>query len=577
MSWSRVLVLCGHPRCRRLAAGLVRIALYAALAVWSTWPLVKSMERSLPLTTMAVTTVPLFNVWTIWWNADRLQHGFRGYWDAPIFFPTQNTFAFSEPETTTILVAPVLWLSGSRVVAYNVWLLASLALNGLFADRFLRACGVRWPAALSGGAAMVLLPLVHWQLEVLQLVPLWGFLWMWTALVRNWRRPSVWRGMEIGLAFGIAFLTCAHQGLFAAFLAPCAIVLLPWRGLFRTLAAWITAALIGAAFVVPIALPMKQAFKDHGFTRKATLVSQLSAMPGDYTVPAGKAWIPGSFGARDFWKLSPGWLKYGFAVPAILFGLWRRKWRRITLFLLLTGLAAFLLSLGPHLDIRGWQPWWSVAKYCPGMSQVRNVFRFGYFAQMAVVLLAGLSLELVGHIGRRWLWRGWRWISCALVLGLGAALTFEVRPEPLKLSPAPDVAPHRGWIEFVRDNTKPAHGLLCLPFGAGDTVESFASTTEWMYYGTYHGRPLVNGYSGFFPADFYDLRGEFTRVFLTEEILVRLAEQKVEYVVIDRRVFRGAALDNAVYGTIRLELAYEDLQTAIDVYQIRVRPSPTFR
>lgn len=562
---------------RRAGARLGALLLYAALAVYSTWPLVKTLDRTVPMTTMAVTTVPLLNAWTMWWNVDRLEHGFRDYWDSPIFFPARDTFAFSEPQTTTLLVAPVLWLSGSRILAYNVWLLASLVLNGVFAERFLRVCGARGPSALCGGSAMVLLPIVHWQLEVVQLVPVWGFLWMWTALVQNQRCPDSWRGLEIGLAFGVAFLTCVHQGLFAAVLAPCAVVFVPWRGLFRTFTAWGLAALVGVAFVVPVALPMKRAFEEHGFTRTPKLVAELSAIPGDYTATPGLAWIDRPVGARNFWKLSCGWAKYGLAIVGIGFGLWRRKWRRVTAFLLLTGLLAFFLSLGPNLNLWGWQPWWTVSKYCPGFSQVRNVFRFAYFVQMPVVLLAALSIHALVLLGHRYLARGLCWMVTIVSFILGAAAVLEVRPQPPSLLETPDVTPHLGWIQFVRQHTPPGRGLLCLPYSFGDSVESLESMAKWMYFGTYHGRPLVNGYSGFFPAEYYTLRDEIHHRFLSEALLVEQHELGVEFVLIDRRPYPAAELDGTTFGTIRLELAYKDSQSTIDVYRIRVRPSPTFR
>src|SRR5690606_18272581 len=96
-----------------------------------------------------VVTVPLFNAWTIWWNCDRLAHGFRGYWDAPIFFPEQQTFAFSEPQPATLMVAPVLWGSGSPILAYNAYLWLSLLLNGLVTLWLLKSLGHRtWLAGL---------------------------------------------------------------------------------------------------------------------------------------------------------------------------------------------------------------------------------------------------------------------------------------------------------------------------------------------------------------------------------------------------------------------------------------------
>jgi len=32
-----------------------------------------------------VPAVPRLNLWTLWWNSERLLHGYRGYWQAPIF------------------------------------------------------------------------------------------------------------------------------------------------------------------------------------------------------------------------------------------------------------------------------------------------------------------------------------------------------------------------------------------------------------------------------------------------------------------------------------------------------------
>jgi len=63
------------------------VLLFGALAVVWTWPLALHATTHLPLGTESSATVPLFNLWTLRWNADRLAHGYAGYWDAPIFFP----------------------------------------------------------------------------------------------------------------------------------------------------------------------------------------------------------------------------------------------------------------------------------------------------------------------------------------------------------------------------------------------------------------------------------------------------------------------------------------------------------
>lgn len=91
-----------------------------------------TVALTFPITFRAGTTLrdpgdPLFNTWILAWNAHSLVHGrLRGFFDANIFFPTPNTLAYSEfliPQT--LLAAPIVWLSGNPVLAYNGVLLAA--------------------------------------------------------------------------------------------------------------------------------------------------------------------------------------------------------------------------------------------------------------------------------------------------------------------------------------------------------------------------------------------------------------------------------------------------------------------
>ncbi len=180
---------------------LAEALLFLALAVWGTWPLGRHFLTAISQGTEGVATVPLFNLWTLWWNADRLAHGLAGYWNAPIFHPAERTFAFSEPQPPHMAVAPLFWLTGHLGFAVNAYQLLSLTLNGLLGAWVCRlllapttvdaatsgtdlvgteasnAATNRWEtcgrdvAPLLCGGMLVLLPYVHWQLGVLQLGP----------------------------------------------------------------------------------------------------------------------------------------------------------------------------------------------------------------------------------------------------------------------------------------------------------------------------------------------------------------------------------------------------------------------
>lgn len=138
--------------------GRLRFILYFAAAVGLTWPLGPRLGSYLSLGTEGSATVPLFNLWTLLWNADRLQAGYTGYWNAPIFYPEPVTFAFSEPQPLTGLIFTLVSeISENPVAAYNVVLLLFLTLNGIAADWLLRKLGVYgFPAFLAGLLAMAL-------------------------------------------------------------------------------------------------------------------------------------------------------------------------------------------------------------------------------------------------------------------------------------------------------------------------------------------------------------------------------------------------------------------------------------
>ena len=59
---------------------------------------------------------------------------------------------------------------------------------------------------------------------------------------------------------------------------------------------------------------------------------------------------------------------------------------------------------------------------------------------------------------------------------------------------------------WLRDSAPAAEPIVCLPFPTGYTVNNYAATAVWMYWSTFHRHPLVNGYSGFFPQSFLELK-----------------------------------------------------------------------
>lgn len=559
-----------RARSRTVTRILVLIG-YSLLAVWATWPLAPGMFQVLPVGDVGFTTVPLLNVWTMWWNSDRLLHGFQRYWDAPIFYPTPDTFAFSEPQLPTVLMSPVIWVTGSRIFAYNLYLLFSVILNGVFAERLLKIVGLNRPAAVIGGLAMLLLPIVHWQLDVLQLVPLWGILWTWSACVQAAERPSWLRGVELGAAFSATFLTCGHHGLFLAVLLMGTVWVLPRRWLrLSTWMPWLVGAMVTLALIGPFVLHMQRALARDEFLREKKMISDLSLRHKDYLSVTGVSLFgPRPQDAKFSWHLSPGWIKVGLALFAGLIGLCRRRWRRWTALMLLTAILAYALSKGSHLRIGEWHPWWTLTAYVPGFSRVRNVFRFAFFVQMSIALLAAQALYFLLVVNRRYCRnRVIRMCLAIMIFALGLLAVIEVRPADVPLIAAPDITANRAWVDFIRKETPPGKAIACFPFPPGTDVSDFDVTTRWMYFSTFHGVPLINGYSGFFTAEYFKIQDQLNASLATEPTLNMLADSKVEFLVINTKLTWTNFAREPYFGSITLEFVFQD-PVGIEIYRIR--------
>jgi hypothetical protein len=194
----------------------------------------------------------------------------------------------------------------------------------------------------------------------------------------------------------------------------------------------------------------------------------------------------GLVGLGESYK-APAWLLAGGLLALVLRRRWGGNWplRLADLDpwdrgLLFSGLVCALLT---HPVV-----YTPLAEVVPGLSGMRVPARFYAFVSFSIAWFAGRALDAglrrLSKAPRRW--------AAALV---AAFLLAELWPKPLsgiRLSQERDFAPVYHWLAG-RDDVR---AVLELP------IRDDATSVLYMYYGTRHWKPLVNGYSGYMPGDF---------------------------------------------------------------------------
>jgi hypothetical protein len=491
----------------------------------------------IPAGTESTATVPLFNLWTLEHNTGRITYS-RDYWDAPIFHPALSTFALSEAQPHLVLLAPISKLA-SPTFAYNFYVFLNLSMNGVAGYLFVRRSLSRERfSALFCGGILQLLPFVNLQLGVLQLIPIWPFLLLLHCTWKLSVTPSTRSAVHSGLALGLAYLICNNYGLMAAILMLLAfapIMLLKHRTAV-CLRAGALAVTVFLAVAGPVVYQQWSVLKITQYTRNTQTVAGLSAQIADLAVNpwSDRISLPGltSSRPRPLWGLSCGFVNYFLAICGIVTGLRRVCLRRQTALLTVILLSSILLSVLPGSGALGMATYETLCRIIPGLAQVRSFYRFVLFAHIATILLSSFFLSWCESqllIRKRFstTLRNSLRAGLAIVLVTGV---LEIFPEPTYVCTPPwQIDPP--FCQWIRDHTKSDAVLACFPFPAGPETHDYQHEVAWMLAGHFHNRAIVNGYSGFFPEEYIQLKNLATLP-PGEELISRLKSMDVNYLLV---------------------------------------------
>jgi hypothetical protein len=544
------------------------------MAITSTWPLAFHLSTSVPLGTESAATIPVFDVWTLWWSAERFLDGYAGVWDAPIFHPTHGAFALSEPLLLPgALAAPLFALHAPPALAHNFVLLALLSFNGISGCRLVRALGAPRLSALVAGVLMVGLPFFAKMQGELPVLGLGGMLMALDGLVRF---ANDGRARNVAMAAGgviVQSLTSQQLALFSLlFVGAASLVALGQRRFDRGSVVRLAAALAVTALLLSfVAQTPLRVHAQTGFERGNDLVQSLSAKPLDFLSRPLGALVP--LPPREDPTAYTGGLFPGVLVLLLaFFGASARplegqssRWRWYALG---SCQIAFLLALGLNLSFGGWQPF-ATLRRVPGFGEIRSVFRCAVFVQVHLVILAAFGLMALQR--RLEPWRH----GNAVVLAVGLLAAVENLSTPVPLLMIPD-SPRTAWTSFLA-RQEPGTVVAHVPFPTSGNVEDLAPEAWRMYAQIDHGQPLVNGYASHFPPLNREFMFAMSAAFPTPPLacaLRRVFDAKLLVVDVD---WQSAHSSEFAELTSMLDPVYADEAVAIYRLEPAVSECPPLR
>jgi hypothetical protein len=364
----------GHRRRDRGGFVALALALYAACAIWATWPAVRHVDdrylaRPAAGYGEAAAGDHLQLGWAFWLAGHQLEN-VRAPWVDPYSF---RPVAEAAPNLQGWLLGTPFWplrhLLGN-IWAYNLIVLLSFVAAGGVACWWLRSLGLVRSAALVGGLVFALAPYRVGQ-STGHLLGLIAFL-LPAVLLALERRRFVWAGLalaaiplsgQIHLAMGAVILALGYA----------------WARVPRS-EWWKAGAGVAAATAVGIAVQqVVVAGSVVGGGRRFAEVEQYSAEISDlFTRGVGA-------GIEEFVFL--GWLTPILA----LVGLWAIRGKRgLAVFLALAAVVPIVLALGANVPL--YEPLWRVL---PPLKFARVPERLLPIACLAIAALVGFAVAFV--------------------------------------------------------------------------------------------------------------------------------------------------------------------------------------
>jgi hypothetical protein len=503
------------PAGRRRAAGeaLAALLLHGALVAWLTWPFVQELGVAFPLTEL----IAVFDTRLVGWALAHQSHALLSdpgsFFHGNAFHPAPHALLHGEAGFGALpLFLPVYALSGSPTLALGLTFLGGVILTAWTLHLVAREWTGSFLAGVVAGGTFLTSRWTLWSW--VPAAPNYAVLFYLPLIVRASAAPMTRVSQMLALAALVAL-----QGAVSHYLAAAALGPLLLMGLWRL--SWPRerrggALLLGACGlgVVPLAflyLPSLLLLRsDPGLVdRTAWKITKVTRtdLPWDLVAPSLPAAIavpiailiaagivvrllaarwPGAAGVRRVWQVAGFWAFCGLLMAPTPAVRWFGEPVRL-----------------PYFEINRWLPLWEV---------IRVPSRLAVASLIGLSLLAALAFaECTGRLGAAArLGATSRRILTAACLSTVAWLTYagyahgawwprhpNLRPLPAAYPTYEPGGPTTPFLDVLRGGRGP---LLELPVDVDHQPTRYRQAARAMYDSLAHWRPLLNGYSGYFPA-----------------------------------------------------------------------------
>lgn len=458
-----------------------------------------------PWDTLGYVGDSLESAYLIAWHAHQSVRDPLHIFDANMLFPQPHALTFTDHQLlSSLAVAPIVWLTGNAVLAYNVAVLFASLLAAGACWRLGRVLGLDALGAWTAGALYAFhtyqineaprIQTIFHGFTVLALAELLLYL-------RHGRRAAA---LRVGLCM-LAQALCSNYFLLygcvlVALLCLVFLVATPRTTLARLpRLAWVGA--LAALLYLPIGLPYVLSSHTYGYARDLPLGIDVQHYVS--TAPTN-VWY-GPIGAKVKLQMQGphfvGFVALGLTVATLL--AWARRgagpdpgatsgaalparvWvpaaMLFTLLLMALSLGRDALFFGHHL---GPGPYRLLYHYVPGFDLMRLPERMGLLAMAGISVLAGRAISLLRQRPGR--------VAPVAAVALALAVPLEHLSPIRKLERVPvgaEVPTVYRWLA-----RQPVRALAVVPVHGEGLVRKESLD---MYFSSFHFRPIVHGYASY--------------------------------------------------------------------------------